>query len=221
MKDIAERITQISDIAEKTDLLAINASIEAARAGEVGKGFGVVASEVRKLAENTQKLASSITDMAKTSVLIAEKASNVLDKIVPDVQKTSLLVQEILAASEEQDVNISQINKTIQDFSLVVQQNSATAEELSSSAEELAGQSNSMRDITNVFNIDGTTNEFQDLQQEVIEYITKIFKNAKVKKLSDIEVKVKDSSDEKTQEGIQINLDDEKDSDGDNYEPVK
>ena len=98
MKEIAEKISIIQEIARQTNLLALNAAIEAARAGEHGKGFAVVASEVRSLAERSQSSAGEITQLASTSVAVAEKAGDMLSKLVPDIQKTAELVAEISAA---------------------------------------------------------------------------------------------------------------------------
>ena len=99
MKDIAHKISIIEEIARQTNLLALNAAIEAARAGEHGKGFAVVASEVRKLAERSQAAAAEINELSKTSVNIAEKAGTMLQKLVPDIQRTAEFVQEISSAS--------------------------------------------------------------------------------------------------------------------------
>ncbi len=151
MKTIAGKIQIIKEIAQKTDMLAINASIEAARAGASGKGFAVVASEVRKLAESTQKAAGEIVNLAESSVDIADRSKLVLEEIVPDVQNTSLLVQEIVVASVEQNANISQINNAVQQFNSVVQQNASTAEELSAGADELTRQSENLDDVISFF----------------------------------------------------------------------
>ena len=110
MREIAEKISIIEEIARQTDLLALNAAIEAARAGEHGKGFAVVASEVRKLAERSQTAAGEISKLSTSSVEVAEKAGNMLSKLVPDIQKTAELVQEISAASNEQNAGAEQIN---------------------------------------------------------------------------------------------------------------
>ena len=145
MKDIAEKISIIEEIARQTDLLALNAAIEAARAGEHGKGFAVVASEVRKLAERSRTAAGEIGQRSSSSVEIAERAGQMLKKLVPDIQKTAELVQEIAAASKEQNAGAEQINEAIQQLDTVIQQNSSATEELSSTAEELSSQAEQLQ----------------------------------------------------------------------------
>lgn len=155
MKNIADKITIIEEIARQTNLLALNAAIEAARAGEHGKGFAVVASEVRKLAERSQTAAAEISQLSSSSVEIAEKTGILLAKIVPDIQKTAELVQEISAASNEQSSGAEQINKAIQQLDQVIQQNSAASEEMSSTSEELASQAEQLQSAISFFKIDG------------------------------------------------------------------
>jgi methyl-accepting chemotaxis protein len=151
MKTIADKISVISDIAEKTDLLAINAAIEAARAGEHGEGFAVVATEVRKLAEQSQRAAIEINNVSKSSVSIAEESGKQLAKIVPNIEKTAELVRNIVNASEEQEIGIRQVNSAMLQLSQVTQQNTANAEELSSGSEQLASQAEQLREIMDFF----------------------------------------------------------------------
>ncbi len=151
MQGIAQRIEIIKDIASQTRLLSLNATIEAARAQEYGKGFAVVAAEVRALAERSQEAAADITNLVESGVALAEKAGRMLVTLVPDIQKTAELVQEITAASREQHVGSMQINKAIQQVDHVTQENSATAEELSATAETLAGQAEQLRETIAFF----------------------------------------------------------------------
>jgi len=140
MGEIAEKISIIEEIARQTNMLALNAAIEAARAGEHGKGFAVVAAEVRKLAERSQSAAAEIIQLSSSSMEVAEKAGQMLEQMVPDIRKTAELVQEIAAASSEQNAGAAQINKAIQQLDHVTQQNASAAEQMSSTAEELASQ---------------------------------------------------------------------------------
>jgi methyl-accepting chemotaxis protein len=154
MKEIANKIGIIDDIAYQTNMLALNAAIEAARAGDHGKGFAVVAAEVRKLAERSQVAAQEIGELAETSVKTAETAGKLLDEIVPSIAKTSDLVQEITAASQEQSSGVSQINTAMNQMNQITQQNASASEELAATAEEMTGQTEQMQNLMSFFKID-------------------------------------------------------------------
>ena len=151
MQDIASKITIIEEIAYKTNILALNAAIEAARAGEHGLGFAVVASEVQKLAESSQNAAQEIKKLTTNSVYIAEHAGQLLNTIVPSIQRTAELVQEIAAASQEQTAGVEQINRAVNQLDQISQQNAAASEELASAAEQLNSQSQHLLQMINFF----------------------------------------------------------------------
>ena len=156
MKNIAAKISIIEEIARQTDLLALNAAIEAARAGEHGKGFAVVAAEVRKLAERSATAAGEISNLSSSSIQVAEQAGKLIDLIIPDIQRTAELVQEINAASNEQTAGADQVNRAIQQLDEVIQQNASVAEEMSSTAEELTAQAQAMMDSMSIFKVEHT-----------------------------------------------------------------
>ena len=153
MKEIADKVVVIEEIARQTNLLALNAAIEAARAGEAGRGFAVVASEVRKLAEHSQKAAGEITGLAKTTVETSTVAGENIRKIIPDIRKTAELVMEISASSKEQSISADQITKAVTQLDNVIQQNASASEELASMAEELSGQATHLTEAISFFKL--------------------------------------------------------------------
>lgn len=154
IRNIAAKISIINDIAFQTNILALNAAVEAARAGESGRGFAVVAAEVRKLAERSKIAADDIVALAAKSVHVTESASELMGSLIPEIEKTSKLVQEISAASIEQSTGSDQINSATQQLNQVTQQNAASSEELASSSEELSSQAQQLKEIISFFKID-------------------------------------------------------------------
>lgn len=153
MEAITQKVFVIEEIAQQTNLLSLNATIEAARAGDYGKGFAVVASEVRSLAERSRHEAAAINNLASSSVTVAGKAKEMLNKLIPNIEKTAELVQEISAASKEQDAGAQQINNAVQQLDQVIQRNAATSEEMSNAAEEQAKQAGHLQHTVAFFKI--------------------------------------------------------------------
>jgi methyl-accepting chemotaxis protein len=153
MKKITEKTSIIGTIAEKTDLLAINAAIEAARAGDHGLGFNVVASEIRKLAERSQKAARQIEELTNSSFKIAFQSGSELSKLVPDIKKTLSLIQEIADSNFQQNSNATQVNSAMVQLNEVTQQNAATAEQFAANAKEMQLQAQNLEELVAYFNL--------------------------------------------------------------------
>jgi methyl-accepting chemotaxis protein len=153
MKQIAENVLMISEIADKTDMLAINAAIEASRAGNSGTGFAVVASEIRKLAENTQKAAQKIIELSESSLKITEESGEILMSIVPDVKENAQIIKEIAQAGMEQNLTALQINNAILELNNLAQSYNTTAEFLATNSEELSIQAENLKSSISFFKI--------------------------------------------------------------------
>ena len=157
MVEVAEKISQIEDIAYQTNLLALNAAIEAARAGEHGKGFAVVAVEVRKLAERSQQVAGEIGEISKISLNESKKAGELINEIVPSIQQTTTLIEEISAAAEEQDIGIKQIHDAMTDLDKTTQSNASASEELARSSESMTQESIHLVEMMKFFSLSTTS----------------------------------------------------------------
>lgn len=179
MQEIAENITVINKIVNKTDLLSVNASVEAARAGESGKGFAAVAFEVRKLAELSRSAADKIEGLVVSNTQAAVKSGEVLADIVPDVNRTADLVLEISSSSAEQHTNASQINASVVQLSQLAQNYSALSEELASNSEQVAAQALNLKSAVNFFMLDK-----QEVSGKISEIKTQI--NVLLKAINDL-----------------------------------
>ncbi len=166
MKEIAEKVSVIGDFARQTNILALNAAVEAARAGEAGKGFAVVAAEVRRLAVSSQSSADAIDELCQSSVGVADEASQLFENLMPGIQKTAQIVQQITQASEEQNVGAEQVNTAIQQLNTVTQQNVSGAEETASSSQELSDQAENLREVIGYFTL--IEEEVFHRQEEII-----------------------------------------------------
>jgi len=166
VSEISEKISIITEIANKTDILSINAAIEAARAGEAGKSFAVVAHEIRKLADKTKKASDEITELSQNGQDISRIAGDTLEKVIPEIIKSAKLVGEIVSASREQQRGVEMINTSILQLTEITNENSASAEEMASSAEQLSAQAEQLKELISVFKIGNLQNENIVIKQE-------------------------------------------------------
>lgn len=153
MEEVALKIEQIEDIAYQTNLLALNAAIEAARAGEHGRGFAVVAVEVRKLAERSQTVASEIGMISNVSVKESRKAGDLINEMVPSTQSTTTLIEEISAASEEQDIGIKQIHDAMNSLDRTTQDNAKSSESLAVNSKQMLKEAQKLSTMIKFFNV--------------------------------------------------------------------
>lgn len=166
VREIVQKITIITEIAFQTNLLALNAAVEAARAGEHGRGFAVVAAEVRKLAERSKQAAEEIISLSNNTLKTSEHATQLINDLIPEINKTAKLVQEIAAASSEQSSGAAQINIAIQQLNQATQQNAAASEEVATNSEELANQASILREVVSFFRTDNHNMIFSSKKNE-------------------------------------------------------
>lgn len=150
---IADKIQIINDISFQTNLLALNAAVEAARAGENGKGFAVVAAEVRKLAERSKIAATEIVSLAENSLQLSMKSGNQLAEMLPEIEKTTKLINEIADSSLEQNNNATLVSNAVQQLNSVAQQNASISEEVTANADEMANRAKDLTDLISFFKL--------------------------------------------------------------------
>ncbi|HON17636.1 MAG TPA: methyl-accepting chemotaxis protein [Salinivirgaceae bacterium] len=153
VKKIVEKISIIKEISDQTGILALNAAVEAARAGEYGRGFMQVADEVRKLADRSREAADEITKISSNTYIATNSAYQILWELIPSMQKTKVLIQEVAKESANQTSIVEQVNVSIQQLSQASQENAVVAEELNSAAQLLFENAEGFKNIVGHFKI--------------------------------------------------------------------
>lgn len=214
MKTIAEKISIISDIAFQTNILALNAAVEAVRAGEQGRGFSVVAAEVRKLAERSKQAANEIVALVNKGLKVTQMAGEKAKNLVPDIEKTTVLIKEISAASLEQKTGAEQINLAMQNLNVITQENASSSDELTNNSVLLSQLATNLKQLIGKFKLDDKVKEVHEKTAD--DDVT--WRKDESQPAKPREARRKEASEAQRTPGVKINLGDTKEFDLDNYE---
>ncbi len=214
MKTIAEKISIISDIAFQTNILALNAAVEAVRAGEQGRGFSVVAAEVRKLAERSKQAANEIVALVNKGLKVTQMAGEKAKNLVPDIEKTTVLIKEISAASLEQKTGAEQINLAMQNLNVITQENASSSDELTNNSVLLSQLATNLKQLIGKFKLDDKVKEVHEKTDDE----DAPWRRDEAQASKPREARRKEGSEAQRAPGVKINLGDSKEFDLDNYE---